>query len=430
MAVGRWPPGPNICPSPPNRQRSMGFQRLIGLALPSLLLLSTSGCDQPETTPVVEETAATFRAAEVSGSCVSEDYNSCGGQSPDGCWCDDNCAEYGDCCGDKTDVCTMDGSCNLRCGEKSGSCWCDENCATYGDCCEDYVAECVEPPPAPTCEGFCGEQAEAGCWCDDQCAEYGDCCEDKVPVCDPPPPIDQCDGECGPDQTCEQTGVECEGPLICLIQFGCVDNDDPCGGECRPDQTCSEITIGDGTIGATVWGCLDSCEPLGPCGLDEECRVLPLNCGPDGTGCSSPFIWQQCFPEDTPPPCDGECLPGQSCAFLGASQEAECITLGGPTGCAAMLCPEGTACIEDPHSGEGECVPNLSGDQCEGFECPADEVCVVAPICNDAGICLAYPGPQCVPQPLPPECAAITCLVGHTCGVNPDTGIVGCLPPA
>ena len=31
-------------------------------------------------------------------SCVS----SCGGSSPDGsCWCDNSCAEYGDCCTDK-----------------------------------------------------------------------------------------------------------------------------------------------------------------------------------------------------------------------------------------------------------------------------------------------------------------------------------------
>lgn len=35
------------------------------------------------------------------GSCV----NSCGGQSPDGCWCDSACAQYGDCCADKASVC-------------------------------------------------------------------------------------------------------------------------------------------------------------------------------------------------------------------------------------------------------------------------------------------------------------------------------------
>lgn len=31
--------------------------------------------------------------------------NACGGQSPDGCWCDDLCTRYNDCCPDKVDVC-------------------------------------------------------------------------------------------------------------------------------------------------------------------------------------------------------------------------------------------------------------------------------------------------------------------------------------
>jgi hypothetical protein len=29
----------------------------------------------------------------------------CGGKSPDGCWCDTKCSKYGDCCGDKQQVC-------------------------------------------------------------------------------------------------------------------------------------------------------------------------------------------------------------------------------------------------------------------------------------------------------------------------------------
>lgn len=39
--------------------------------------------------------------ARAGGSCV----DACGEQSPDGCWCDDLCADYGDCCADKTQVC-------------------------------------------------------------------------------------------------------------------------------------------------------------------------------------------------------------------------------------------------------------------------------------------------------------------------------------
>jgi uncharacterized protein YkwD len=39
--------------------------------------------------------------ARAGGSCAG----SCGGQSPDGCWCDSACANYGDCCADKVQVC-------------------------------------------------------------------------------------------------------------------------------------------------------------------------------------------------------------------------------------------------------------------------------------------------------------------------------------
>ena len=29
----------------------------------------------------------------------------CGGEAPDGCWCDDLCSAYGDCCEGKADTC-------------------------------------------------------------------------------------------------------------------------------------------------------------------------------------------------------------------------------------------------------------------------------------------------------------------------------------
>ncbi len=41
---------------------------------------------------------------EVPGSCEG----ACGGQSADGCWCDDQCAGMGDCCEDITEICEED----------------------------------------------------------------------------------------------------------------------------------------------------------------------------------------------------------------------------------------------------------------------------------------------------------------------------------
>ena len=40
-------------------------------------------------------------AEATAGSCT----DSCGGQSEDGCWCDEWCAYNGDCCDDKSAVC-------------------------------------------------------------------------------------------------------------------------------------------------------------------------------------------------------------------------------------------------------------------------------------------------------------------------------------
>jgi len=96
-------------------------------------------------------------------------------------------------------------SCSGSCGDKAPSgCWCDEQCAKYGDCCSDKAAVCDAPPepepepepepapepepepePEPTyaCTGFCGDKAPSGCWCDSACANYGDCCQDKVLAC-------------------------------------------------------------------------------------------------------------------------------------------------------------------------------------------------------------------------------------------------------
>src|SRR5690606_4973966 len=52
-----------------------------------------------------------------------------------------------------------EGTCLGACGGKSydGTCWCDEACANYGDCCDDHAASCTAPgTPKPTCEGACG----------------------------------------------------------------------------------------------------------------------------------------------------------------------------------------------------------------------------------------------------------------------------------
>src|SRR3989339_902903 len=73
-------------------------------------------------------------------------------------------------------------SCVGQCGAKApGGCWCDEKCAQFGDCCADKGSAC--DGAALTCQGACGEQAASGCWCDAECERFGDCCPDKLERC-------------------------------------------------------------------------------------------------------------------------------------------------------------------------------------------------------------------------------------------------------
>ncbi|MCU0685806.1 MAG: S8 family serine peptidase [Polyangiaceae bacterium] len=79
-------------------------------------------------------------------------------------------------------------SCVGFCDQKApGGCFCDDECQKFGDCCADKVAVCggAPRPPAPdSCEGRCGQRTPDGCWCDEQCEKFGDCCDDKPQFCE------------------------------------------------------------------------------------------------------------------------------------------------------------------------------------------------------------------------------------------------------
>ena len=74
-------------------------------------------------------------------------------------------------------------SCQNNCGGQApGGCWCDDQCTGFGDCCSDFQQFCGQPDPN-SCVGNCGQQAPGGCWCDAQCTGFGDCCGDKIAIC-------------------------------------------------------------------------------------------------------------------------------------------------------------------------------------------------------------------------------------------------------
>ena len=87
----------------------------------------------------------------------------CGGAAPSGCWCDESCCDFGDCCEDKGQFCPgcdfglgpfqffgdwCEGNCG---GTKFGVCWCDEACVENGDCCSGVCLD-FECPELEICQ--------------------------------------------------------------------------------------------------------------------------------------------------------------------------------------------------------------------------------------------------------------------------------------
>ncbi|MEM6993581.1 MAG: hypothetical protein AAF721_23915 [Myxococcota bacterium] len=108
------------------------FQMTFAL-LCTTFALSATGCDEAGTRGDAGIAQAPERGvaggkADAPGSCAPED---CGGQASNGsCWCDEQCAEYGDCCADIAPVCEGEDG-----GAASGdSCDLLEGCAAGNYC--------------------------------------------------------------------------------------------------------------------------------------------------------------------------------------------------------------------------------------------------------------------------------------------------------
>lgn len=85
------------------------------------------------------------------------------------------------------------GDCQGFCGGQSpAGCWCDEQCDGIGDCCVGVCDDCPNLSFCSTagpCAGHCGGQAPEGCWCDEICDGAGDCCPG---VCNDCPNLSHC----------------------------------------------------------------------------------------------------------------------------------------------------------------------------------------------------------------------------------------------
>jgi hypothetical protein len=149
-----------------------------------------------------------------------------------------------------------------------GTCWCDADCAEFGDCCSDYVEAC-EAPVAPACGGLAGLRCDEGMYCDysadalcgfaDQtgvCREVpADCTQAILPVCG-------CNGETF-DNSCMAAlaGVSVSSEGACEAAEG-----EACGG--RLAETC----------GADSFCSYDAADACGAADAPGTCEERPTVC--------------------------------------------------------------------------------------------------------------------------------------------------------
>jgi hypothetical protein len=114
-----------------------------GLLVLGLFLLAAGLPACADDTPPAEERGSLGKA-DIFGSCGGVGSDLCGGPGEGSCWCDDDCAEYLDCCPDKSSTC--DG---VSCEGPDPSEVCSD-CIPSACTCSDGTWQCT-----PDCSGTC-----------------------------------------------------------------------------------------------------------------------------------------------------------------------------------------------------------------------------------------------------------------------------------
>ncbi len=237
------------------------FSLLLSLFVP--LAACDTAPDAAESGSVTEERGPLGKADNI-GSCEAADGGDfCGGASQEGnCWCDDLCESFGDCCGDKPEVCDgVEPPVELCLQDDQ----CDSGFCDHTEC----LSNCPDGMICPAvCWGQCAPAEDPGCLASSDCGDEefcefeSECGEGPVGTCTERPsvcakifaPVCGCDGVTY-GNACEASasGVSVQSDGACPSDGGSCEGS--CGGEA------------DG-----CW-CDDLCEQFGDCcdDIDEAC---------------------------------------------------------------------------------------------------------------------------------------------------------------
>ncbi len=242
------------------------------LSLLASLLLPLVACDTapvgPEAEPVETERTPLGKADAI-GSCTTPDGGDvCGGPTLEGnCWCDDLCEDYGDCCGDKAEVCDEEPAIELCLQDEQ----CDSGYCDHTEC----LSNCPEGMFCPAvCWGQCGEPPEPeGCLATSDCGD-GEFCSFESGC-----------GE-GPVGACESLPTACAEIYAPVCGCDAVTYGNACaasaaGVSVQSEGPCpSEPSSCEGSCGGPADGCWcdDLCEQYGDCCGDYEESCLEPDC--------------------------------------------------------------------------------------------------------------------------------------------------------
>ena len=280
-----------------------------------------------------------------------------------------------------------DGSCSGYCGHRAPSgCYCDDTCAAYGDCCSDQYRVCIDTTTTATtttgettskltteyqcsdgfdCEGVCGGSAVIDSC--SVCNGFGSSCFEKK----------DCRGVRGGSAVYDECGI-CHGfGASCSETDYCVGGTIDCAGECDGTRALDEcgVCAGDGST------CCDT-DCFGVCGgsaTEDSCDV----CGGFGSTCASSFCANGTV--DCAGECDGN-MEVDSCDVCG----------GSGTSCQDGLCGFGTIDCTGTCNGTvifDECgVCGGFGASCADNYCSDGEIdcfgaCDEGAVTDECGVC-------------------------------------------